>query len=70
MLATSASSERYFSQGALNLTKLRNRMTKETFNKIMCLRSWGVVKNDIEREDKKKDKVVDIKEIEEALFTL
>ena len=70
MPATSASSEWYFSQGALNLTKLRNRMTKETFNKIMCLRSWGVVKDDIKEEDKKKDKVIEVKEIKEVLFTL
>ena len=45
-------------------------MTKETFNKIMCLRSWGVIKDDIKGEDKKKDKVVKVKEIEKALFTL
>jgi hypothetical protein len=37
--ATSTPSEQYFSQRALNLVKLRNKITKETFNKIMCLRS-------------------------------
>ena len=37
--ATSASSERFFSQGALVINKLRNRLNKDTFNIIMCLRS-------------------------------
>jgi hypothetical protein len=36
----------------------------------MCLRNWGIVKDNIEGEDKKKDKVVEVKEIKEALFTL
>ena len=40
--ATSASSERYFSGGGLTITKLRNRLNKDTFNKLMCLKSWGV----------------------------
>ena len=39
ILATSTSSERYFSQGALNINKLRNRLNKDTFNYIMCLKS-------------------------------
>jgi hypothetical protein len=45
-------------------------MTKETFNKIMCLRSWGIVTDDIEGEDKDIDIVVEERDIEEALFSL
>jgi len=45
-------------------------MTKETFNKIMCLRSWGIVIDDIEGEDKDIDIVVKVKDIDEALFSL
>jgi hypothetical protein len=68
--ATSASSERYFSQGNLNITKLRNRLNKSTFNMIMCLKSWGIVNEDIEGEDKKKAKDYSIKDQEEAYFVL
>ena len=45
-------------------------MTKETFNKIMCLRSWGIVANDIEGEDKDIDTAVKVKDIDKALFSL
>ena len=45
-------------------------MTKETFNKIMCLRSWGIVIDDIEGEDKDIDIAVEVKDIDEALFSL
>ena len=45
-------------------------MTKETFNKIMCLRSWGIVIDDIEGEDKDTDIVVEERDIDEALFSL
>jgi hypothetical protein len=38
-----------FSQGALNINKLRNRLNKDTFNSIMCLKSWGIIKE--EKED-------------------
>ena len=48
--ATSASSERYFSQGALNINKLRNKLNKDTFNYIMCLKSQGIIKEDKEAE--------------------
>ena len=37
--ATSASSEMYFAQGALNINKLRNRLNKDTFNYVMCLKA-------------------------------
>ena len=45
--ATSAASERFFSQGALVLNKLRNRMSKDTFKYIMTLKSWGVFTNEV-----------------------
>ena len=56
--ASSASSKRFFSQGALIITKLRNRLNKSTFEKIACLKSWGVFKNELEeaKKDEKKDK--------------
>jgi hypothetical protein len=44
--ATSASSERFFSQGALVINKTRNRLNKETFEKIISLKSWGVIKEE------------------------
>jgi hypothetical protein len=37
--ASSAASECFFSQGALIITKLRNRLNKDTFEKISCLKS-------------------------------
>ena len=37
--ATSASSERFFSQGARIINKDRNRLNKDTFEYIICLKS-------------------------------
>ena len=45
-------------------------MTKETFNKIMCLRSWGIVTDDIKGEDKDINMAVEVKDINKALFSL
>jgi hypothetical protein len=50
-----AFSERFFSQGALIISKLRNRLNKSTFEKISCLKSWGVFKEELE-EVKKEEK--------------
>jgi hypothetical protein len=50
-----AASERFFSQGALINTKLRNRLTKATFEKIICLKNWGIFKNE-EEQVKKEEK--------------
>ena len=41
--ATSAASERFFSQGALIISNKRNRISKETFESIITLKSWGVI---------------------------
>ena len=51
-----APTERLFSQGALVLNKLRNRMSKDTFEYIMTLKSWGIFKElDIEVEIPRED---------------
>ena len=54
--ASSASSERFFSQGALIISKLRNRLNKDTFEKIISLKSWGVFKDEEEEEERKRIK--------------
>jgi hypothetical protein len=62
--ALSTTSERFFSQGALINTKLRNRLNKSTFKKIICLKSWGVFIN--EEEEIKKEENKDKKDKEEV----
>lgn len=52
---TLASFERFFSQEALIISKQRNRLNKDTFEKIICLKSWGVIKEEI-KEDKEEIK--------------
>ena len=47
--ATSAPSERIFSQAASIITRNRNRLTKDTFKMIMLLKNWGIIKS-IEEE--------------------
>jgi hypothetical protein len=49
---------RFLSQGALIITKLRNRLNKSTFEKISCLKSWGIFKDELEevKKEEKKDK--------------
>jgi hypothetical protein len=48
------SSERFFSEGALIISKLRNRLNKDTFEKIISLKSWGVFKDKEEEEEERK----------------
>jgi len=53
-----AYSKRFFSQSALIITKLRNRLNKSTFKRIACLKSWGLFKDELEeakKEEKKKE---------------
>jgi hypothetical protein len=57
--ATSASSERFFSQGALVINKLRNRLNKDTFNIIMCLRSWGTIIEEEEKANKESNNTIE-----------
>ena len=54
--ASSTASKRFFSQGALVITKLRNRLNKSTFKKISYLKSQGVFKEELE-EVKKEEKI-------------
>jgi hAT family C-terminal dimerisation region len=49
----SAPSERYFSQGALIINKLRNRINKYTFLYIIALKSWGLY-----REENKEERII------------
>ena len=51
--ATSVSSERFFSQGALIINKTRNRLSKTVFEKILYLKSWGVI--NVENEEDKEE---------------
>ena len=67
ILASLTSSKRFFSQGALIISKLRNRLNKDTFEKIICLKSWGVFKD--EEENKEKLEKTDIS-LEDNLFII
>ena len=49
--ASSINSERFFSQGALIISKIRNRLNKDTFEKIICLKSWGVFEDEEEEDE-------------------
>ena len=55
----------YLAYGALNITKLRNRLNKDTFNIIICLKSWGIIKE--EEKEAKEDANKDIS-VKEASF--
>ena len=44
--ATSAASERVFSNGADIITKKRNRLLPSTIRYLLCLRDWGVIVDD------------------------
>ena len=62
--ASSVASKRFFSQGALIISKLRNRLNKSTFEIISCLKSWGLFKDELEeiKKEEKKGKKRDSKE--------
>ena len=66
--ASLATSERFFSQGALIMSKLRNRLNKSTFEMIAYLKSWGIFKDEIkeakkeEIKEEKKEKKQDSEE--------
>jgi hypothetical protein len=49
-----AANERFFSQSALIITKLRNRLNKSTFEQISYLKSWGIFKDELEKVKKGK----------------
>jgi hypothetical protein len=54
--ASLATSKRFFSQGALIISKLRNRLNKGTFELISCLKSWGLFKDKLEEIKKEEQK--------------
>ena len=60
IVSISALSESIFSQSSDIITKKRNKLTKQTFNQIICLKNWGEINNkDInsDEEDIEGDKV-------------
>ena len=57
--ATSASSERFFSQGAKIINKDRNRLNKDTFEYIIALKSWGLFNK---KEDDLENKEVELED--------
>jgi hypothetical protein len=55
--ATSASSERIFSQASNIITKKRNKLSKDTFKMIMCLKNWNIMKDSEEELIDEKDQI-------------
>jgi len=60
--ASSASSERFFSQGALIISKIRNRHNKDNFKKIISLKSWGIFKDEKENNEKLEKKDISLED--------
>jgi hypothetical protein len=56
-----------FSTGALIISKLRNRFNKETFEKLISLKSWGIF---TEEEDIKLKELKELKVSEENPYIL
>ena len=57
--ASLVASKRFFSQSALIISKLRNRLNKSTFEIISYLKSWGLFQDKLEeakKEEKKREK--------------
>ena len=57
-----------FSIGALIITKLRNRLSKDTFEAIISLKSWGIFKDKV--EDIELNKIKETKVSEDNSFIL
>jgi hypothetical protein len=55
ILSTSVPSESVFSIAGLQVTKRRNRLAPKTIGVIMCLRSWGLISEEGEDDDKDSD---------------
>ena len=65
IVSTSAPSESIFSQSSDIITKKRNKLTKQTFNQIICLKNWGeIVDEDIDSDIEDIDDDEDIIEYE------
>ena len=53
--ATSAASERVFSNGSDIITKKRNRLSPSTIRYLLCLRDWGQLLDSIDSDDEQAD---------------
>jgi hypothetical protein len=53
--ATSAASERVFSNGSDIITKKRNRLSPSTIRYLLCLRDWGQLPDSIDSDDEQAD---------------
>ena len=61
--ATSAPSERFFCLGALILSKLRNRISRDTFETIISLKSWGIfINKELEEKERVKKSKLDFED--------
>ena len=49
--ATSAASERVFSNGGDIITKKRNKLGGKNTRYLLCLRSWGIIPEETEYDD-------------------
>jgi hypothetical protein len=49
--ATSAPSERVFSMAGNLVSKKRTRISSENVRYVLCLRSWGILKDDDDEEE-------------------
>ena len=47
---------------ALIISKIRNRLNKDTFEKIICLKSWGVFKDKEENSEEIEKKDITLKD--------
>lgn len=55
ILSTSVLSESVFSIAGLQITARRNRLAPKTMGVIMCLRSWGLISENDDDEDRDSD---------------
>jgi hAT family C-terminal dimerisation region len=55
ILSTSVPSESVFSIAGLQITARRNRLAPKTMGVIMCLRSWGLISENDDDEDRDSD---------------
>ncbi len=54
---TFAFSKRIFSQTSDIITKKRNKLSKDTFKMIMCLKNWNIMKDSEEELIDEKDQI-------------
>ena len=56
--ATSAPIESSFSIGGLIISKSRNRLSKDTFKVIACLKSWGFINKEEEEGEENLEEIL------------